>query len=156
MKIIVQLCIIVIHWCILNLFPHTYPIWPLCSRRLLKTLWQKVKLLIMSNFTFCRNVFKSRLQQRRHKASVYGKGKKRYIYIDLIRFRTNPWSDGWRMWKRGGCVFHSCNVVLLYWKWRVVILYLVYFISYVFLNKHQTCFFGISMKSLQQYHLIEK
>ena len=39
----------------------------------LKPLWQKVKLLIMSNFTFCRNVFKSRLQQRRQKVSVCGK-----------------------------------------------------------------------------------
>ena len=31
--------------------------WCLCSRRLLKTFWQKVKLLIMSNFSFCHNIF---------------------------------------------------------------------------------------------------
>ena len=29
----------------------------ICSNRLLQTLWQKEKLLMMSNFTFCHNVF---------------------------------------------------------------------------------------------------
>ena len=39
----------------------------------LKTLWQREKLLIMSNFSFCPNVFKSRLLQMRQKASLCGK-----------------------------------------------------------------------------------
>ena len=30
--------------------------WRLCRRRLLKTLWQKKKLLLISNFSFCNNV----------------------------------------------------------------------------------------------------
>ena len=42
--------------------------------KMLKTLWQKVKLLILSNFSFCHNVFKSRLpQQRCQYASICGK-----------------------------------------------------------------------------------
>ena len=42
-----------------------------------KTLWQKEKLLIMSNFFFCYNVFKSRLLQ---KVSVWGKGLIEYHF----------------------------------------------------------------------------
>ena len=41
----------------LNLFPHTYAFWRLYSRRTLKTLWQKDKLLIMSNCSICHYVF---------------------------------------------------------------------------------------------------
>ena len=37
----------------------------------LKVLWQKEKLLMMSNFSFCHNVFKSRLMQRLQKAYIY-------------------------------------------------------------------------------------
>ena len=37
----------------------------------LKTLWQKEKVLVLSNFFFCHNVFKSHLLQRGQKA---GKG----------------------------------------------------------------------------------
>ena len=40
----------------------------------LKILWQKVTLIIMSNFAFCYNVFNSRLLQRRQTASTCGKG----------------------------------------------------------------------------------
>ena len=39
----------------------------------LKTLWQKEKLLMMSNFFFCQNVFKRRPLQRRQKESICGK-----------------------------------------------------------------------------------
>ena len=35
-----------------------------------KTLWRRVKLLIMSNFSLCHNVFNSRLQKRHPKASL--------------------------------------------------------------------------------------
>ena len=38
-------------------FPHIDAFWCLWSRRLLKTLWQKKKLLMMSNFSFSHNVF---------------------------------------------------------------------------------------------------
>ena len=40
-------------------FPQTDAFWSLCPRRILKTLWQKEKLLMMSNFSFCNNVFNS-------------------------------------------------------------------------------------------------
>ena len=35
------------------------------------------KLLIMNNSSICHNVFKSRIRQRQHKASIYGKGERR-------------------------------------------------------------------------------
>ena len=41
----------------------------------LKTLWQKNKLLVLSNFYFCHNVFKSRLLQMRQKSSECGTSK---------------------------------------------------------------------------------
>ena len=39
----------------------------------LYTLWQKEKLLVLSNFSFCYIVFKSRLLQMRQNASTCGK-----------------------------------------------------------------------------------
>ena len=39
----------------LNPLPHIDTFWCLCSRWLLKSLWQKEKLLIMSNFSICHN-----------------------------------------------------------------------------------------------------
>ena len=42
---------------LLNPFPHPDAFWRLCSRRLSKTFWQKEKLLIMSIFSICYNVF---------------------------------------------------------------------------------------------------
>ena len=42
----------------------------------LKTLWQKVKLLMMSNFCFGQNIFNSCLPQRRLKTIVCGEGLK--------------------------------------------------------------------------------
>ena len=40
----------------LNPFPHQDAFWGLCSRRLLKILWQKEKLPKTWNFSFCHNV----------------------------------------------------------------------------------------------------
>ena len=40
-------------------FPISDAFWCLYSRRLLKTFWQKEKLLNMNNFFFCHNVFNS-------------------------------------------------------------------------------------------------
>ena len=39
----------------------------------LKTLWHKGKLLVLSNFPFCHNVFKSSLLQRHQKVYICGK-----------------------------------------------------------------------------------
>ena len=36
-------------------------------------MWQKVKLLVLSNFSFCHNVFKSCMQQMRQRVSTCGK-----------------------------------------------------------------------------------
>ena len=41
---------------------------------LMKTLWKKDKLLVLSNFSFCHNVFKSRLLQTNQNAYLSGKG----------------------------------------------------------------------------------
>ena len=45
-------------WDLVNPFPHTDAFWRPCGR-LLKTLWQKKKLLMTSNFSFFHNVFNS-------------------------------------------------------------------------------------------------
>ena len=43
-------------------FPVTDSVWRLCSRWILKTIWQKEKLLIISIFSFCHNMFNSILK----------------------------------------------------------------------------------------------
>ena len=52
--------------------------WCLCSRRLLKTLWQKQKLLMMSNFFFCHNFF---LTQFNNSTLVYERFSRFYQYV---------------------------------------------------------------------------
>ena len=42
---------------LLNPFPLEDTFWRICRRRLLKTFWQNEKLLMMSNFYICHNVF---------------------------------------------------------------------------------------------------
>ena len=44
------------------------------SPNMLKTLWEKVKLLIMSNFSFSLGVFKRLVQQTRKNQGLFGKG----------------------------------------------------------------------------------
>ena len=39
-----------------------------------KTLWEKEKLLVMSNFSFSHSVFKSHVQQTRKNEGLFGKG----------------------------------------------------------------------------------
>ena len=53
---------------------HNYLKW-------LKILWRKEKLLVLSNFSFRHNtcIFKSRLLQRRRKASIWGNGLTRKL-----------------------------------------------------------------------------
>ena len=58
----------------------------------LKTLWQKKKLLVLSNFSFWHDVFKSRLLQMRENAPLGGKGlnilnndeSSHVIWLDLL------------------------------------------------------------------------
>ena len=40
-----------------NPFPHNDTFWHPWETNLLKTLWEKEKLLVMSNFSFSHNVF---------------------------------------------------------------------------------------------------
>ena len=54
-------------------FPGKYPFWHFCSRRLLKTLWQKKIFIIMNKFSFRHNVFN------------FNK-KKIYLFRDLPNF----------------------------------------------------------------------
>ena len=49
-----------------------------------KTLWQKEKLLVLSNFSFCHNVFKSLLLRMCQNASISGKGLNRCPQADII------------------------------------------------------------------------
>ena len=46
-------------WNRFNPLLHRYSFWRINNRRLLKTLWEKKKLLITSNFSFSHNVFYS-------------------------------------------------------------------------------------------------
>ena len=71
--------------CFVNPFPHIGAFWCLCSRQLLKTLWQMEKLFIMCNFFFCHNVFRSCLLQLHQNASTS------LIFLNVswgIRFST--------------------------------------------------------------------
>ena len=46
-----------IKFCLLNSFPNKPWFLRVCSTNLLKTLWEKEKLLVTSNFSFSHNVF---------------------------------------------------------------------------------------------------
>ena len=46
-----------IHIFKINAFPHNDTFWCLWETSLLKTLWEKEKLFVMSNFSFSHNVF---------------------------------------------------------------------------------------------------
>ena len=45
-----------------------------------KTLWEKEKLHVMSNFSFCNSVFKRLVLQTRKNQGLFGKGLKPGIY----------------------------------------------------------------------------
>ena len=47
----------------------------------LKTLWEKEKLLVTSNFSFSHSVFKRLVQKTRKKQGLFGKGLTRYHTI---------------------------------------------------------------------------
>ena len=52
-----------------NLYNCRYNYW-----EKLKAFWQKEKLLVLGNFSFCHDVFKSRLLQMRLNVSIGEKG----------------------------------------------------------------------------------
>ena len=56
-----------------------------------KTLWEKVKLLVTSNFTFSHSVFKRLVMQTRKNQGLFGKGlniKESIPYILLTLYTT--------------------------------------------------------------------
>ena len=48
---------VTLSWLWVNPFPHNDTFWRPWETRLLKTLWEKEKLLVMSNFSFSHSVF---------------------------------------------------------------------------------------------------
>ena len=63
----------------------------------LKTLWEKEKLLVTSNFSFSHSVFKILLLQTHKKQGLFGKGLGKVLYqsIELtlsFPFGSAPWS----------------------------------------------------------------
>ena len=88
----------------------------------LETLWQKEKLLVLSNFFFCHKVFKSRLLQKHQKVSTWGKGLSTLVEdewclsqsLERINGRADvqthdPWLDIPR------CYLLSYNSMTTYW-----------------------------------------
>ena len=63
-------------------------------------MWPKEKLLIMSNFTFNHNVFKSRLLLLRQKASACGKGLRALFWNGGIVKSWHELENLNRCWKR--------------------------------------------------------
>ena len=62
---------------------ETFFKWKYNYKIVLKKLWQMEKLFMMSNFSICQDVFRSRLLQRWQKASVCLKGFKNIWNITL-------------------------------------------------------------------------
>ena len=58
----------------------------------MKTLLQKEKLLVLSNLSFCHDVFKSRLLQTRQSASICGKGLKTFQELLTAIFYAHSFS----------------------------------------------------------------
>ena len=64
-----------------------------------KTLWEKEKLLVMSNFSFSHSVFKRLVSQGRQKVSLCGNGLdnkmwlfgKTYNFDNLLKIKRIPW-----------------------------------------------------------------
>ena len=59
-----------------------------CSPNKLKTLWEKGKLLVTSNYSFSHGVCKRLVLQTRKNQGLFGKGLNTYplILIDLVQF----------------------------------------------------------------------
>ena len=53
-----------------------------------KTLWEKEKLLVTSNFSFSHSVFKKLVSQGRQKVSLYGNGLT--LYHSIMMFNSVP------------------------------------------------------------------
>ena len=61
-----------------------------CSPKEKKTLWEKEKLLIMSNFSFSQSVLKTLVLKTRKKQGLFGKGLSLFHttnFIDLSKFK---------------------------------------------------------------------
>ena len=54
-----------------------------------KTLWEKEKLLVTSNFSFSHSVFKRFVSQRRQKVSLCGNGLKKIVQTIPVQQTEN-------------------------------------------------------------------
>ena len=58
-----------------------------------KTLWEKEKLLIMSNFSYSHSVFKRLVQQTRKNQGLFGKDLKNQVYNVDFTIQYNLYSE---------------------------------------------------------------
>ena len=70
------------------------------SRKGEKTLWKKEKLLITSNFSFSRSVFKTLVRQTRKNLGLFGKGLKHLQTImsealKCLNLHSTEWKTLW-------------------------------------------------------------
>ena len=128
----------------------------------LKTLWQKGKLLVLSNFYFWHNVFKSRLLQRHQRASLCGKGLNNICAQVILRdfriyllWRWHFLSEHHPSQYSEGTLFEMFKEVLwsnhIYYKgWKQVLKYLTH--SHLQLNSVQIQFCLFIMSNLSFCH----
>ena len=89
----------------------------------LKTLWEKEKLLVMSNFSFSHSVFKRLLLQRRKNQGLFGKGSKAFAddkikVTDELKFVLGRVEN--IVGKGKKCWLHNVFIRLLTCIWGVV------------------------------------
>ena len=71
-----------ITWPYINPFPNKPWFLRVCSTSLLKTLWEKEKLLVMSNFSFSHNVF-----------YPYGEPSAIFIKFEIVICKLSVWKS---------------------------------------------------------------
>ena len=94
-----------------NPFLHIVAFWRLFSRKLLKTVWQKEKMLIMSNFCFCHTVFNF--------LSVL---KQKLVDRDFLYFWEDVSTFLWRFFSRLlqiCCMWERVKAIVGSWKLTV-------------------------------------
>ena len=96
-----------------NPFAHTHTFWHICSRQLFKTLWQKVKLLLIGYFIFYHNTVKS-IQLL-------------YFHIFALLFSQKSAAD--LLYVGKGLTIWTCILFYLYIVIHICILYKVSLLS---------------------------
>ena len=68
----------------LNPFPNKPWFLRVCSTSLLKTLQEKEKLLVTSNFSFSHSVFKRFVLQTLKNQALFGKGLRKDLFVSIV------------------------------------------------------------------------